>query len=127
MKRLIAATFTLAVILAFQVFAGESRYLGAFVSPGTSVTNQTTTTAFWIPFGSKLTMECSREARILTDSTSVSVDGVRVAGDTLFPTSVSAPLATQPDSGWPTAVIAVISTQADAGVTCDLWQRSGTE
>ena len=90
-------------------------------------------TAAWaIPAGAKITVDCTGEARLLTDSFTVATTGVkkgvRVAGGQLFPTSVGRALTTI-DGGsgglrFPTAVVSMV---ADAGVTCDFFERSGTE
>jgi hypothetical protein len=142
MKRLIAAAVALtAALTATLALAGESRFLGTIYSRGASASNRTTQVtlsdgglsenAFWIPFGAKLTAYCDGDGRMLTDSLTVSRDGgsnrgIPVAGLTLFPTSVSAPLATT-DASIPTSVISIISNADDAGIGCEFWQRSGTE
>lgn len=137
-----------AACVAAAAFAGENKFLGTIRSYGNTVaTNVTTGTytladagfqnvPFRIPAGSKVTLDCNNEARVLTDALNVTRDGgtnkgLRVAASTLLPTSVGAALATY--DGGPgaevvsTAVIAVVSSALDGGVECDVWQRSGTE
>lgn len=142
MKRLIVAAAAFVVGLAATLaFAGESRFLGTIYSRGASASNRTTQVTlsdgglsandFWVPFGAKLTVYCDGDGRMLTDSLTVSRDGgtnrgIPMVAATLFPTSVSAPLATT-DAGIPTAVLSVISNADDAGIGCEVWQRSGTE
>lgn len=125
----------LATLLGALAWAGESRYLGFINARGVSTTNLTTAAPFAVPFGSKVTLECDAEVRLLTDSLTVSRDGgtdkgVRVPADMLFQTSVGPPKSTF-DAGFalPVAVIAVIPTSAaaDSDAGCDVWQRTGTE
>lgn len=124
-------------LVAALALAGESAFLGTIAAPvdGGVATNITTTSPFYIPPGSKVTMDCDWEARVLTDKTTVarsgSAKGVRVPVYTLFPTSVGSRVWTLDagvgQQGGPTAVIAVTSNDAGTAASCDVWQRSGTE
>lgn len=113
--------------LAFPAVAGENIHLGTATMTGASITNLTTAVPFKIPPGAYLTVRCSADVQMLADSLTVSAStlgtkGLTVPASTNFPTSSGRALA-QLSTG-PTAVFALIGT---AAVTCDFWQRTGTE
>lgn len=119
--------FALALVFAVSAHGGESRYLGRLTSTGTAVSNASTGAPFVIPTGSKLTLYCDADARVLTDSTTVGNSGaslgVPVAATVLFPTSVNGTTTTV--SGARSAALAMISVSGTAN--CDVWLRAGTE
>lgn len=120
-----------------MALAGENAYLGTIDAPadGGIATNVSTASPFWIPAGSKVTLDCDWEARVLTDKTTVarsgSAKGLRIPVTTLFPTSVGAAVGAI-DGGAgaqarATALIAVTSNDAGTAASCGVWLRSGTE
>lgn len=128
----VAAAITAAVAL-----AGENAYLGTIDAPadGGVATNASTSSPFAIPAGSKVTLDCDWEARVLTDRTTVgrsgASKGLRVPVTTLFPTSVGSAIgAIDGGAGTQarqTALIAVTSNDAGTAASCGVWLRSGTE
>lgn len=120
---LLAALFAVPLV----AHAGENRHLGTVTMTGASLTNVTTAVPFNIPANAYLTISCSAAVQMLTDAFVVSTatlgtKGVPIPATALFPTSVG-PFRSS-IVGVQTAVIAFIGT---AAVTCDVWQRLGTE
>ncbi len=130
-------------LIATSAFAGE-RLLGviyatttksnASANPdgGTAWEDGTGVQPFVIPSLAKVSLQCNADFYVATDSTTATAaNGVYVATNTLFPTSVGeakATLSTDAGVKKPTAVISILPIYNDAGFNgCKVFERKGNE
>lgn len=111
----LALAFVLS-IYAPQTQAGE-RYLGVIAATTTSKTNLTTAVPFTLGAGTLLTIQCTADAYIATNASSVTTsNGLLIPADTAFPTSMG--------SASPVTLAIIL---ASGTANCRVYSRQGNE
>lgn len=128
-RNIIAASF----VFACSAWAGD-KYIGTISSSGASANNKTpasTDAGFVIPPNQKLSVQCSSDAYLTTDTGGAitTTNGAYVFAGSLFQTSTGGQFSTTLDGGAnspATNQLNILSVDAGA-VSCKVFTRLGTE
>ena len=117
-KKILAAMVGLG--FCFAASAAEQR-IGKIVSAGTVISNTTTASAFSVPSGSKLTVQCDADVYLVISS---QIEVVATVDDLLIPAGSVFPTSTPKSTGAP-GFVSVLPVSGAAN--CRVFVRSGNE